>query len=173
MGDCCPHFQELIDSGYLEAIKQEQLQKGNLVHYFNREERGGGCGYALINHAIQNATGKYFIFYGNDDMILPDHFKNYLEIEQEDLDFMFFETWVDPISQPRPVVVQNSMIGHSEIIVRTSLARGLTPHNDRYGHDWDFIEEMIHKGKGKTSESQLRTYRVMHVPSYGTKDTID
>ncbi len=32
MGDACPHFQKLIDSGYLENIKQEQALKGNIFN---------------------------------------------------------------------------------------------------------------------------------------------
>ena len=27
MGDRCPHFQQLIDSGYLEEVKQAQAKK--------------------------------------------------------------------------------------------------------------------------------------------------
>jgi glycosyltransferase involved in cell wall biosynthesis len=82
MGDGCPDFQNLINSGYLETIRQEQLEKGNIINYFNSEKQNGGCGYHLINHAIQNATGKYFIFFANDDVILSNHFSHYLsEIE--------------------------------------------------------------------------------------------
>ena len=98
MGDACPEFQKLIDSGYLEHTKQEQKKKGNIIHYFNASENGGGCGYKLTNHAIQNANGKYLVFYANDDVILPNHFSNYLEIESTDLDYMYFSTWIDPIS---------------------------------------------------------------------------
>jgi len=162
MGDCCPHFQKLIDSGYLESIKLEQEKKGNIIHYFNAEVNGGGCGYKLTNHAIRNASGKYFIFYANDDILLPNHFSNYLEIEKEpDLDFMYFNTWVDPTRSIRNSFLQYCLIGHSEIIVKTDLAKEITPHNDRYGHDWDFIKEVIEKGKGKKSESNYLTYLVM------------
>ena len=54
MGDACPDFQKLIDSGYLQSIKEEQEKKGNIIHYFNAETNGGGCGYKLINHAVEN-----------------------------------------------------------------------------------------------------------------------
>jgi glycosyltransferase involved in cell wall biosynthesis len=173
MGDCCPHFQELIDSGYLEEIKQEQAKKGNIIHYFNAEERGSGCGYQLTNHAIQNASGKYFIFFANDDIILPNHFSNYLEIENTDYDYMYFESWVDPNSTVRTPSLQQSAIGHSEIILKTSLAKELPPHGPRYAHDWDFINDMVSRGKGARSLSVQRTYKVMHVPALGTKDVID
>ena len=162
MGDCCPHFQKLIDSGYLESIKQEQEKKGNIINYFNAEENGGGCGYKLTNHAIKNASGKYLIFYANDDIILPNHMSNYLEIENyPDLDYMYFNTWVDPVQKIRNTFLSYTNIGHSEIILKSNLAKQITPHNPYYGHDWDFIKEMIEKGKGIKSETSNLTYMVM------------
>jgi glycosyltransferase involved in cell wall biosynthesis len=173
MGDGCPDFQKLIDSGYLQSIKEEQEKKGNIIHYFNAEVNGGGCGYKLTNHAIQNASGEYFIFFANDDVILPNHFSNYLEIENTEYDYMYFESWIDPNGGPRIPKLQESGMGHSEIVIKTSLAKQLQPHNPRYGHDWDFIKEMIALGKGRRSLSVKHTYRVMHVPALGTKDVID
>jgi glycosyltransferase involved in cell wall biosynthesis len=173
MGDHCPHFQELIDSGYLETIKQEQALKGNIIHYFNAEVNGGGCGYKLTNYAIQNATGKYFIFYANDDIIFEDHFSNYLEIENTDLDYMFFNSWIDPIGKARNSTMAPSQIGHSEIVLTTELAKQLPEHLPIYGHDWEFISAMLKQGKGEKSESNTLSYRVMHVPSFGTKDEIN
>ena len=173
MGDACPHFQNLIDSGYLQSIKEEQEKKGNIIHFFNAEENGGGCGYKLINHAIQNATGKYFIFYANDDVILNNHFSNYLEIENTDLDYMFFNSWIDPSSKPRESVLAPSVIGHSEIILKTELAKQLPEHSSQYGHDWEFISAMAKQGKGEKSKNNILSYRVMHVPNLGTKDRIN
>lgn len=173
MGDGCGHFQKLIDNGYLENIKQEQVERGNIIHYFNSEKQVGGCGYQLTNYAIKNATGKYFIFFANDDVILPNHFSNYLEIENTELDYMYFDSWVDPISSVRESRLAPHAIGHSEIILKTELAKKLPPHTSVYGHDWDFINEMIRLGKGEKSKNKLQTYRVMHVPSFGTKDTIN
>ena len=173
MGDCCPHFQELIDSGYLETIKQEQALKGNIIHYFNAEVNGGGCGYKLTNYAIQNATGKYLIFYANDDIIFEDHFSNYLEIENTDLDYMFFNSWIDPIDKARDSKIAPSQIGHSEIVLTTELAKQLPEHLPIYGHDWEFISAMLKQGKGEKSKSNTLSYRVMHVPSFGTKDEIN
>lgn len=173
MGDCCPHFQKLIDSGYLQSIKEEQEKKGNIIHYFNAEVNGGGCGYKLINYAIENATGKYFIFYANDDVILNNHFSNYLEIENTDLDYMYFNSWVDVWNKQRTALLGNSQIGHSEIILKTELAKKLPPHEKHYGHDWDFIYNMTKQGKGSKSNSRELTYRVMSIQGQGTKDTID
>jgi len=173
MGDACPNFKVLIETGYLEDIKLQEAKRGNIIHYFNAEEQGGGHGYKLTNYAIQNATGKYLVFYSNDDIILPNHFENYLEIEEKDLDFMYFNTWIDPIDSIREPILGNSYIGHSEIILKTELAKKLPAHGHHYGHDWDFIYNMIQKGTGEKSESDKLTYKVMSVPAYGTKDTID
>ena len=173
MGDCCPDFQKLIDSGYLQSIKEEQEKKGNIIHFFNAKENGGGCGYKLINHAIQNATGKYFIFYANDDIIFNNHFSNYLEIESTDLDYMFFNSWIDPIDKTRVPKLVICEIGHSEIILTTELAKQLPEHSAIYGHDWEFIKAMSNKGKGEKSKNNILSYRVMHVPMFGTKDKIN
>ena len=173
MGDACPNFKVLIETGYLEDIKLQEAKRGNIIYYFNAEEQGGGHGYKLTNYAIQNATGKYLVFYSNDDIILPNHFENYLEIEEKDLDFMYFNTWIDPIDSIREPILGNSYIGHSEIILKTELAKKLPAHGHHYGHDWDFIYNMIQKGTGEKSESDKLTYKVMSVPAYGTKDTID
>jgi len=173
MGDCCPHFQELIDSGYLETIKQEQALKGNIIHYFNAEVNGGGCGYKLTNYAIQNATGKYFVFFANDDVILSSHFSNYLEIENTDLDYMFFDSFLDPINKARVSKFANCEIGHSEIILTTELAKQLPEHLPVYGHDWEFIYGMSKEGKGEKSKSTNLSYRIMHIPMFGTNDIID
>ena len=173
MGDCCPEFQKLIDSGYLQSIKEEQEKKGNIIHFFNAEQNGGGCGYRLTNHAIQNATGKYFVFFANDDVIDPTHFRNYLEIENTDLDYMFFDSFIDPIGKSRESRLAPSVIGHSEIILKTELAKQLPEHSAKYGHDWEFINAMAKQGKGEKSKSTNLSYRVMHVPNLGTKDRIN
>lgn len=173
MGDGCPHFQELIDNGYLEKAKEEAEKKGNTIHYFNNEINTGGYGYVLTNLVINNSRGKYLIFYANDDVILPNHFRNYLEIERRNLDFMYFDTWIDPIQQKRNAVLAPSQIGHSEIILKTELAKKLSNHSSHYGHDWNFIDEMRKKGRGMKSLSQELTYHVMHVPNFGTRDIID
>lgn len=173
MGDGCPHFQKLIDNRYLETIKRKQEKKGNIIHYFNNKINSGGHGYVLTNLAIQNAAGKYLVFYANDDIILKNHFENYLQIAKTNHDFMYFDTWIDPIQQKRKAVLAPSQIGHSEIILRTDLAKRLKNHGAHYGHDWNFIEEMAKLGRGAKSKTDVITYHVMHVPSFGTRDVID
>lgn len=172
-GDHCPHFQKLIDSGWLAQKAQQALDGGNSLVYKNLPDRTGSCGYAITNENIKQAKGKYIIFYANDDLILSDHFSHYLEIEDTDWDYMYFDSYLGPLKQTRLSQLAPARIGHSEIIVRSDLARKARPHEPKYGHDWTFIYDIIHNGKGIKSESTKTTYHVMHVPNYGTIDKID
>lgn len=172
-GDHCPEFQKLIDSGWLEEKAQQASANGNSLIYNNLPDRKGACGYFITNQNIQEAKGKYLIFYANDDLILPNHFSHYLQIENTDWDYMYFDSYLGPLKQPRISSLAPARIGHSEIIVRTSQAKKARPHQPKYGHDWEFIYDIIHNSKGTKSESKLTTYHVMHVPNYGTVDKID
>lgn len=173
IGDKCPHFQKLIDSGWIYDKQVESLSKGNKLIAFNADKHTGGCGYKMTNFAIQNARGKYLVFFANDDLIQPNHFSHYLEIEGTDYDYMYFNSYISPLSAPRIPRLAPSEIGHSEIIVKTELARRAPAHENKYGHDWDFIRFISEHGKGAKSESELTTYHVRSVPNYGTVDTID
>ena len=42
MGDGCPNFKVLIETGYLEDIRVQEAERGNIIHYFNADEKGGG-----------------------------------------------------------------------------------------------------------------------------------
>ncbi len=174
MGDCCPDFQKLIDSGYLEKIKKEKAEKGNIIHYFNAEKRGGGCGYLLTNHTLQHAKGKYVVFFANDDIILPNHFSHYLsEIENTDYDMVYYNSNLAPLFSDRNTQLAISAIGHCDIIIKTSLAKTIIPHSDRYTHDWDFIHEVSKRGKVKKAISKQATYRVMRLGSAPSIENID
>lgn len=173
IGDHCPHFQKMIDSGWIYEKQQEAMEKGSKLIAFNAPKHSGGCGYKQTNFAIEQAWGKYLVFYANDDVILPNHFSHYLEIEGTDLDYMYFNSFVAPIPEVRLSELAPGRIGHSEIILKTELARKIKPHQNKYGHDWEFIYEMVRHGKGRKSNSQQVTYNIMHVPNYGTVDKID
>jgi len=86
---------------------------------------------------------------------------------------MFFNSWIDPIGKARNSTMAPSQIGHSEIVLTTELAKQLPEHLPIYGHDWEFISAMLKQGKGEKSKSNTLSYRVMHVPSFGTKDEIN
>ncbi len=166
MGDACPDFQKLIDSGYLQSIKEEQEKKGNIIHYFNADVNGGGCGYKLTNYAIQNATGKYLVFYANDDIILPNHFSHYLsEIENTEYDLVYYNSHLAPLNGDRNTILQISCIGHCDLIIKTDVAKKIKPHTEKYVHDWEFIYELSMIGKHKKAKSSETTYKVMRLGS--------
>jgi len=174
MGDACPDFQKLIDSNYLEQIKQEQEKRGNKIHYFNAAQNGGSCGFELTNYAIQNASSEYFIFFANDDCITSNHFRHYLsEIENTDYDMVYYNSELVPLNGIRNTIMQVSCIGHCDIIIKTELAKRMKPHTNRYTHDWDFIFELANKGKYRKALSEKATYRVMRLGSARQIDNID
>jgi GT2 family glycosyltransferase len=173
IGDGCPVMQDFIDSDYFQDVIKMCSFYGNDLIIENNPVNQGGNGFAVINNNIKIAQGKYFVFFANDDVIDVNHFRNYLEIENTDLDYMFFDSFIDPIGKARESRLAPSVIGHSEIILKTELAKKLPEHSAKYGHDWEFINAMSEKGKGEKSKSQTLSYRVMHVPNLGTKDKID
>ena len=95
MGDCCPDFQQLIDSGYLEGCKQRAKRKGCSFNYFNNDVHVARFGMELVNKAYRMLTGEYIVFLNNDDIILPDHFRHYLsEIHQTKFDLVYYNTLI-------------------------------------------------------------------------------
>lgn len=174
IGDGCPEFEKIISSKWFHDFFFEQLKKRNYIMADNLTKHMGGFGYDIINTAIRNAKGRYFMFLGNDDVIKDNHFEHYLNgIEGTCLDFVYFNTWVDPHDMIRMAQPIQGSIGHSELIVRTEFAQTVEPHDPEYGHDWRFIENMMKKTTWhRKVNDESPTYIVMSVPGK-TKDTID
>ena len=167
IGDACSYFQEIIDSGDAQLYKDIAERNGNLIHFFNLDEHKGGFGYWILNYAIEQAKGEYFIFMGNDDIILNNHFQHYLsEIQETDLNMVFYKTWINPINEIRFPELELNQIGHSEIILRTEFAKQFK-HDEHYGHDWSFIKKIKEStDKIKKAQSKEYTYMVMHLPGF-------
>lgn len=162
IGDGCPVMQDYIDSNYFKDIIEMCSYNGNDLIISNNPTNQGGNGYAIINRNIEEAEGKYFVFFANDDIILPNHFENYLsQIEGTDLDFVYFNSQVKPTNSIRFSRLEYGMIGHSELIVRTEFLRQMPLHNEHYGHDWALIQSMMQNGKHKKAEDCPPTYLVM------------
>ena len=162
IGDGCPVMQDYLDSGYFNDIRIECTNRGNDLYIDNNPINQGGNGFAIINNNIKIAQGKYFVFFANDDIILPNHFENYLsQIENTDLDFVYFDSFVAPRNAIRNAQLQYGMIGHSELIVKTDFLRQMPTHNEHYGHDWALIQSMIQNGKHKKAVNCPPTYQVM------------
>ena len=162
IGDGCPVMQDFIDSDYFKDIIEMCSYNGNDLIINNNPVNQGGHGFAITNRNIEEAEGKYFVFFANDDIILPNHFENYLsQIEGTDLDFVYFNSEVKPTNSLRIAQLQYGSIGHSELIVRTEFLQQMPMHDEHYGHDFALIQNMMQNGKHKKAENCSATYHVM------------
>jgi len=162
VGDGCPIMQDFIDSEYFNDLIEQCSYNGNDLIICNNPINQGGNGYAIINNNIQIAQGEYFVFFANDDILLPNHFENYLsQIEGTDLDFVYFNSEVKPTNSLRIAQLQYGSIGHSELIVRTEFLKQMPFHDAEYGHDFALIQSMMQNGKHKKAENCPPTYHVM------------
>jgi len=175
IGDGCPYFDEMIESKEVEYFIKTAESNGNKIHCFNLEENEGGCGYHILNYAKLHAQGEYFLILNNDDWIEPNHFEHYLsEIENTDWDLLLYNAYADFVlpGAIREPSLQLGGVGHSEIIVKTELAKQVK-HSSEYGHDWEFIKGLISSGaKHKVASSNECTYHVMATQGR-TKEMID
>lgn len=174
MGDCCDAFQELIDTGYLDKVKEEVESRGNSFRYFNAKERCGSYGWQLMNYGFKKARGKYLVFLNNDDCILPTHFRHYLsEIHDTNLDLVYYNSqifanyepvygWCDIDSYSRNTKLECGFIGHCDIILKTQTIKKLNyQHKPKMGEDWDLIHCIAsNNGKVEKSKSKCTTYMV-------------
>lgn len=175
IGDGCPVFQEILESQWYKDWVVDMECAGNRVVTKNLDTNHGGFGYHITNLNIQNATGEYFVFFANDDVILPNHLEHYLKyIEGTSFDFVYYNSYISPKAQLRWSNMGFGGVGHSELIIRTDFLKTLPPHQPTYGHDWSLIEAMTANTRMyKKAESTDHTYIVQHVPGHGTFDTID
>ena len=165
VGDGCPVMQDFISSCFFLDLQRECKAKGNDLIIKNNQINYGGSGYAITNQNILIAKGKYFMFFANDDVILPNHFENYLSsIDGTNYDFVYFNSLL-PMGKVRVSSLNYGCIGHSELIVRTDFLKQMPPHSEHYGHDWELILEMIKRGKSFHSKNSNLTYNVMSLPN--------
>lgn len=147
LGDDCPYFNT-----YILPKKPFLLQSYNYVPH-----RGVG---ELVNHGIRMATGEYFVFMGNDDVIEDDHLEYYLsQIQGTDFDFVWFNDYT--LEKFHKTKLKYASVGHSNIIVRTEFLRQMAPHKECHNQDWLLIEEMSAKGKYRKSTKRKATYHIM------------
>ena len=170
-GDKCPEIQKLIDSGEAKKIIEQQEHRGNRLAIFNLPIHYGSWGYQARNTCIKLCTGKYTMFMDNDDIIKTNHLSNYYnQISATDNDFMYFNTWLQPIENAngvqgrlRDTQLEHGMIGHQEIIVKSSFLKKMPPEKPYYGHDWELIDNMIQYGAKYEKGIGEPTYLIMGV----------
>lgn len=174
IGDGCEQFNSLFESGEADFYQKLAENNNNKLNIFNLEKNYGSHGYHILNYGVKNASGKYLIFAGNDDLIKENHFENYLsEIENTEFDLVYYKTYVESYGLERDPQLSLYHIGHSEIIVRSDFVRDIE-HTEQYFHDWYFIENILNKGgKSKKASSNIISYIVKGTADKPTKDNID
>ena len=171
IGDGCSYYQEMINSGEVDAWIKQAKNNGNKLHMFNMDKNYGGYGYKILDYALENNDSKYVIFAGNDDILLPNHFQHYLS-EIENYDLVAYPTFLGPDNILRYPAFHHDGLGHSEIIINSDIIRGFK-HSSEYGHDWGLIRYVLSKTNNiKISNSIEYSYIVTHFPN-NTIDIID
>jgi glycosyltransferase involved in cell wall biosynthesis len=171
VGDNCPILQSFIDSGKSQEYIDKAKENGNKLAIFNLPIHYGYWGYQGRNTCIRLCSADYVMFMDNDDTILPNHMSSYYNaISETDNDFMYFNTMIDPIENAggirgklRDTKLEEGMIGHQEIIVKSNLMKLLQPEKPVYNADWLLIKDMIDSGaKGEKFITQP-THLIMGV----------
>lgn len=167
IGDSCPQWQEILDNGIMQDIIREEEQKGNEWIAINLDEHYGGFGYHIRNMMKELSDADFICFIDNDDCVLPNHLEHYLsEIENTDLEFVYYNTWNNALNLLRDSQASMGLIGHSELCIRTSFFQIVPNQSGNYGHDWEMISWMInHTSKHKKANSKEWTYKVMGTPA--------
>lgn len=173
MGDGCPHFSELIKSTWFKDWEAGFKNGGHRVFHFNQAKPHNDWGAKVTNIAIRLATGNYFLFLDNDDMITPEHMDYYYrsiamyEREPVPADFVYNKTMVHNAGNRWVMEPELKMgsVGHGSLIVRTEFLKQQPAHQPVYGQDWLLIEQMMKTGRGVKGNILFPTYVVMSTPN--------
>lgn len=166
-GDCCPNINALLESGYFSELSRVCEERGNKLIAYNLPTNHKGYGYAITNENIKIASGDYFMFFANDDMLKPNHFENYLLPMESDksIDMGLFKNYNEPFCGEKSPIMRFGSINHSQLIVKTSVAQSVPPHSPKYDHDWVFINSILSKKAKVVYFDNAPTYIVKSVPS--------
>lgn len=160
-GDNCAVFANIIANNWFLSAHNTIVDRIK-IHTRNYDKRDG-TPTRIINDAIALAKGEYLLFMANDDQIQPGHFENYYGFAKtNDVDMAYFNSIVDVngTTYLRNAVIKFRHIGHSEIAVRTSIAKTVPPHHRSYGHDWDFIRSVL------TASDPKKVIKSQNEPTY-------
>jgi len=169
-GDACPFIQELLDTGKNLEYKNIAADKGIKLSIFNMPHHYGGYGYQARNTCVNIAYGDYVMFMDNDDIIEANHISNYYNaISKTNNDLMYFDSWIEPIEDRgtrgrlRETKMEEGLIGHAEIIVKSSVLKSLKPETSEYNHDWVYIKQIVDEGLKYEKSLNKPTYKIMGV----------
>ena len=174
IGDNCPDYQKLYLNGDFRKYSEAAKEKGNHIFFENLPEHTGGWGYQVRNRIFKLANSEYTLFLDNDDMIKPNHFSTYYNAinDSDKSEFVYVDTWIEPIERKRIAELKFGSIGHHEIIIRTDFLKQMPPQEAHYGHDWTLIENMINAGAKHKKVDIEPTYIVKGLGEL-RNDTID
>ena len=148
IGDGCPKFAEVLAGSWFKEMQAKAYINGNEIIGLNTEHYGG-FGYHQRELAKNMATGKWTMYLDNDDVLLPHHVSTrlkYVESGDDQVDLLYYSTWLEPDNWHRDAALLYGKIGHAEVMFRTEFLKTLTPLSNMYGHDWLTIKEAIDKG---------------------------
>lgn len=168
IGDVDPIFQQRLEDGTFDEYSRRAAEKGNVMIFKNRTERGGGWGHAARKDAIDIATGKYICFLDNDDVLLPNHFTNYYTFMEQnpEVDCGYFNARTEPWKNNRNSALTRGGIGNAELIIKADVLKKEYKLDPEYEHDWRLVDRMLNaKYKFKKSLSSP-TYIIMSIPNF-------
>ena len=169
IGDGCNQFEQMQFHPSFRSSVALMLRRGIDVIDYNFRKNKGGHGSHIINYCIKRATGKYFCWVNNDDIILKEHVGFYFNsIAKTDCDFVYNPTMVNSqegydIRNPQ---LSFGQVGHAELVVKTEFLRRMPPHEPVYGQDWKLIEHMMKEGKHQKGETPFPTYYIASTPRW-------
>ncbi len=143
LGDGDAWFGEAVNSGWFKEMQAIASMNGNEIIGINTEHRGG---YGFYQRELSKtlATGTWTMFLDSDDIFKPNHLSQRLEVAEnstEQYDLFYFNTqlpfWF------RDAQLEYGKIGHSEVVIRTSIFKTLPPYIEAYGHDWNMIKSAL------------------------------
>jgi hypothetical protein len=173
IGDGCPIFQTLIDSGEADFYMNLAKEKGNKLYVSNAKTHTGNWGQLITDQIIDKATGKYFIFAGNDDILKPNHFSHYLsEIKDTDYDMVAYPHHILPNNRILIPKWESCQVGHGNIIIKTLTLQKAPKVTASPTHDWSLINELLLLGaKTKLADSREVTYLATSVNSQQSNES--
>lgn len=170
VGDCCPDFDKIMQENRALGDKswESRAEKdGNKIWMWNAQKHEGGWGYSIRNYVNHHNNAENILYLDNDDTIEPGHFYHRLRMMEDIVprpDFIFCNTKCVFANYIRDAKMENGMIGHAELMIRSSF---LEQHMEiqqkmNYGHDWDFIDQMVKAGaRYEKVVSPYVTYNIM------------
>ena len=162
ISDGCPSFHNQLIGG----LFNKEYDNRNKIEFIELDKNYGGWGYMAREKGIELSNSEYTIFVDNDDVILPNHFENYYNsIANTDYDFVYLNTHIEHNNHIRHSKLEFGLIGHSELIIKTSFLKNMLPLKASYGHDYDLVSKMLNAGGKHNKSYNEPTYIVKSIPN--------